>query len=171
VKSIKVSWLTGPCKSEKWAVAVGKLVLIDRDADQPRRIPATPLINHQPSRAGVSTVSPVFLPLDALFSRELFFTTSISTTSKRLSRTPLQSINRYHQPSPHSVYHRHTTRNTLHQLRLEEPQQPWPPSISLNTSLLAPQHHPSLAPAASTPPKSTTKSTSHCSPSSLPPSS
>jgi len=33
VKSIKVSWLTGPWK---WAVAVGKLVLIDRDADQPR---------------------------------------------------------------------------------------------------------------------------------------
>jgi hypothetical protein len=30
---IKVSWLTGPWK---WAVAVGKLVLIDRDADQPR---------------------------------------------------------------------------------------------------------------------------------------
>lgn len=33
VKSIKVSWLTGPWK---WAVAVGKLVLIDREADQPR---------------------------------------------------------------------------------------------------------------------------------------
>jgi hypothetical protein len=75
VSFIKVSWLTARKTLEKWAVAVGKLVLIDKDAAN--RFPAIAFFTSHPMRKQAEPL--VALPSSGRFSHANSFSQRLSS--------------------------------------------------------------------------------------------